>query len=217
MKRFLLLLLILADLHANSQVYNNEWINYSQTYYKFKVGATGLYRISQPALSSIGLGSTPAELFKLWRNGKEIPVYTTVATGSMGESDYIEFWGEMNDGKPDLPLYRLPDFQLDDKWSIETDTAFYFLTVTSSASNLRYQPTANNVALNILPVEPYFMRSVGTQWRQKTNNGFAESVGSLVYSSAFDQGEGWTSLDIFNSGTPLTDNQLNLMVYTGPG
>ena len=69
MKKFLLPLLLFISLLAQSQAYNNEWINYSRTYYKFKVGATGLYRISQPTLASIGIGSTPAEQFQLWRNG----------------------------------------------------------------------------------------------------------------------------------------------------
>src|SRR5258706_15384834 len=128
MKRLLLPILIFSSLYVNSQAYNNEWINYSRTYYKFKVGATGLYRISQPTLASLGIGSTPAEQFQLWRNGQEVPVYTSVQTGPMGAGDYIEFWGEMNDGKPDSILYRMPDYQLNDKWSLETDTVSFFLT-----------------------------------------------------------------------------------------
>jgi hypothetical protein len=32
----------------------------------------------------------------------------------------------MNDGKPDKELYRLPDYQLNDKWSLSTDTSVYF-------------------------------------------------------------------------------------------
>ena len=93
MKKFLLPLLIFTSLLANAQVYNNEWIDYSKTYYKFKVGTTGLYRISQSTLNTIGIGSTPAQHFQLWRNGKEVPLYTTVATGPFGAADYIEFWG----------------------------------------------------------------------------------------------------------------------------
>ena len=46
MKKFLLPLLLCTGLLAQSQDYNNEWINYNLTYYKFKIGATGLYSIS---------------------------------------------------------------------------------------------------------------------------------------------------------------------------
>ncbi len=55
MKRFLLFTIILLSLAMTSfaQVYNNEWIDYNKTYYKFKVAATGLYRIAQPSLAAI--------------------------------------------------------------------------------------------------------------------------------------------------------------------
>ena len=74
MKRILLLLLIAFSLSAGAQVYNNEWIDYNKTYYKFKVATAGLYRISQTALASIGLENTNADYFQLWRNGKQIPL-----------------------------------------------------------------------------------------------------------------------------------------------
>ncbi|MCY7309699.1 MAG: hypothetical protein LH619_02875, partial [Chitinophagaceae bacterium] len=137
MKKLLLPLLLLTGLLAQSQAYNNEWINYSRTYYKFKVGATGLYRISQSTLTSIGIGSTAAEQFQLWRNGRQVPLFTSVQTGPLGGADYIEFWGEMNDGKPDSVLYKNPDHQLNNKWSLETDTAAFFLTVNPSGGNAR--------------------------------------------------------------------------------
>src|SRR5258706_17464 len=124
MTEFLLPLLIVFSLAANSQAYNNEWINYNRTYYKFKIGTTGLYRINQPTLAGLGIGSTPAEQFQLWRNGKQVPVYTSVQTGVMGGSDYIEFWGEMNDGVTDIDLYNTPDFQLNNK-CIESKTSHH--------------------------------------------------------------------------------------------
>src|ERR1700757_1716637 len=126
MKRIILLLLICTGFLAKAQVYNNEWIDYNKTYYKFKIGPTGLYRIPQALISSIGLGSVPAENFQLWRNGQEIPLFTSVPSGPLGGSDYLEFWGEMNDGKADKALYIDPDYQLNDHWSLQSDTAFFF-------------------------------------------------------------------------------------------
>lgn len=215
----------LVWLSAYSQNYNNEWINYSQTYYKFKVGATGLYRITQATLAGIGLGSTSAERFQLWRNGKEVPLYTTVATGAMGSADYIEFWGEMNDGKPDNALYLDPAYQLNDKWSLETDTAAFFLTVTASGGNLRYTPSVNTLPSS-LPVEPYFMCTVGKYYKDQKNRGLGGVAGDL-FSSSYDKGEGWTSTDVitdaqrtppfvvYGSTAPVTFS--NLFVYpAGP-
>lgn len=215
MKKFLLPLLLFISMLAQSQAYNNEWINYTRTYYKFKVGATGLYRISQPTLTSIGIGGTPAEQFQLWRNGKEVPVYTTVQTGVMGAADYIEFWGEMNDGKPDSVLYRNATHQLNNKWSLETDTVSFFLTVNPTSTNLRLAPAANNLPAAI-PAEPYFITTVGKYYKDKLNSGYAAVVGEYVYSSAYDQGEGWTSFDL-TTGLTKTEGLPYLSTYTGAG
>jgi hypothetical protein len=217
MKRILLILFILSGFFAKAQNFNNEWIDYSKTYYKFKVGATGLYRISQATLSTLGLSAVQAEHFQLWRNGEEVPLYTSVQTGTLGTSDYIEFWGKRNDGKPDKVLYRNPDFQLSDAYSLNTDTAAFFLTVNTASPNLRLVPTINDVAGNSLPVEPYFMHTAGVNFRIKENAGFAAVISEYVYSSSYDQGEGWTTGDI--GKTTTTEFTLgtfpNLFVYTG--
>lgn len=213
MKRLLFCLLVLTGFAASAQVYNNEWIDHSKTYYKFKVGKNGLFRIPQATLATAGLGSVPAEQFQLWRNGVEVPIYTSAATGTLSGSDYIEFWGEMNDGKPDKGLYRKPDYQLNDKWSLQTDSSTYFLTA-NTGSNLRLASTANNISGNTLPAEPYFMYKAGQYFRNKINNGFAVNVGDLMYSSSYDKGEGWSSGDIGVNGTNSFTFS-NLFVYSG--
>ena len=109
MKRILLIVMLLAGLMAQAQPYNNEWIDYSKTYYKFKLSVTGLYRIPQSTLAAVGMANANADHFQLWRNGVEIPIYTTQTNAPLAGDGYIEFWGEMNDGKADLPLYRNPD------------------------------------------------------------------------------------------------------------
>jgi hypothetical protein len=215
MRKLLLPLFLFVSMLAQSQAYNNEWINYSRTYYKFKVGATGLYRISQPTLASLGIGSIPAEQFQLWRNGQQVPVYTTIQTGPMGGSDYIEFWGEMNDGKPDSVLYRNLDYQLNNKWSLETDTVSFFLTVNPTGANLRLTSAANNLPAAI-PAEPYFIATVGKYYKDQLNPGYAAVVGEYVYSSSYDQGEGWTSFNLF-TGLTKTEGLPYLSTYTGVG
>src|SRR5687768_2099274 len=125
MKPILLLLFLSSAMMASSQSFNNEWIDYSKTYYKFQPGATGVYRISLATLTAAGINGTPAEQFQLWRNGVEIPIYTTSATGPLGAGGYIEFWGEQNDGKVDKVLYNDMDYQLSDKFSLQTDTVSF--------------------------------------------------------------------------------------------
>jgi hypothetical protein len=217
MKRILLFLFICISLLGKAQVYNNEWIDYSKTYYKFKIGPTGLYRITQPTLNSLGLGNIPAQNFQLWRNGQQITLYTSVPSGALGNNDYIEFWGEMNDGKPDKQLYPVSDYQLNDHWSLQSDTAFYFLTVNPAGPNNRFVNTINDVAGNVLPPEPYFIYTLGKYYKDKINGGYAALVGdAYVYSSVYDKGEGWTSYDI-GTGATVNNTYSNLHVYSsGP-
>lgn len=214
MKKILIAVLILITVNAKAQ-FNNSWIDYSKTYYKFYLAKDTLCRIPQSVLSTAGLGTVNADHFQLWRNGQQVRLFTSVSNAVLGASDYLEFWGEMNDGKPDKELYRNSDFQLNDKYSLETDTAAYFLTVNSAGGNLRYLTTANTAPIVATP-DAYFMRSTDVYFNKQINRGYANRVGEYVYSSSFDEGEGWSTADIIPSN-PYQLRFLQLNLYTaGP-
>jgi hypothetical protein len=213
MKKILLVVLIAITASvANGQLYYNEWIDFSKTYFKFKVGADGLYRITPTDLNSMGLSTVPAQNFQLWRNGKEVALFTSNASGALGASDYVEFWGQKNDGVADKDLYRNASYQLSDKLSLITDTAAYFLTVNSTTSNLRYASTANNVAGNTLPPLAFFTHTARVDFKEYINRGTVLYAGEYVYSSAYDQGEWWSTFEIYPAN-PVTVNFNNLFVY----
>src|SRR5687768_17978756 len=112
MKRIFTLIFILTTLAGSAQEFYNEWIeDYSKTYYKFKIASAGLFRISKASLDSAGIGNSPVEQFKLFHNGKEVPLYTSASAGILPAGGFIEFWGEKNDGQPDRPLYRSASYQ----------------------------------------------------------------------------------------------------------
>lgn len=215
MKKLLLPILLLLSIAGYCQT-NNSWIDYNKTYYKFPVGATGLCRIPQSTLVSLGLANVPANQFQLWRNGEEVRLYTTSSSGPLATSGYIEFWGEMNDGKKDTKLYLNTDYQLSDKFSLVTDSASYFLTVNTAGNNLRYADAANNVAGTSLTPEPYFMNTKGVYYRTRISPGYAAAVGEYVYSSSYDMGEGWMSNGIApGSGFALFQMLDSLNIYPG--
>jgi hypothetical protein len=218
MKRILLLVFILTSVLSQAQNYNNEWIDYNKTYYKFKVATTGLYRISVEALASIGLSNANADHFQLWRNGVEVPLYTTSQNAPLSTGGYIEFWGEMNDGLPDKPLYRQPEWQLNERASLQTDTSVYYLTINSAGNNRRLVTTVNDVAGNTLPAEPYLMYTVETNHKIRINPGRAELVGtSYTYSSSYDYGEGYTSAELISGGASYAAVYSLMRPYTGAG
>ncbi len=208
MRKLLIILLVLSATYiVSGQPYNNEWIDHSKTYYKFKLGATGLYRINQTALPT-ALKTAGAEQFQLWRNGKQVSIYTSVPSGALPSNGYIEFWGEKNDGLPDKPLYKDQANQLSAALSLETDTATYFLTL-NPAPNARLSDAVNDVASNTLPPEPYFMYHYRNNQQANINRGKATNFGQYVYSSTYDIGEWWASQDIYPAA-PLLVNAGNL-------
>jgi Peptidase family C25 len=211
-KKLLLPLLLFIVTSTNAQL-NNSWIDYSKTYYKFKIAADNICRIPQATLTAVGIGSANADHFQLWRNGKQVRLFTSVLAAPLGVSDYIEFWGEMNDGKPDATLYRQPQFQLADRYSLETDTAVYFLTINTTGGNLRYANAVNNSPSAATP-DAFFMRKIDLYFKDQVCRGYANNCcGTPIYSSAYENGEGLTSSDIV-VGTPRTIDIPDLNVYT---
>ena len=121
----------------------------------------------------------------------------------------------MNDGKADALLYKQPEFQLADRYSLETDTSTYFLTVNAGGGNLRYTNTVNTAPSAATP-DAYFMRNINLFYKDNLNRGFAKDLGEYVYSSAYDNGEGYTTSDR-NISSPFTETINGLNVYTsGP-
>ncbi len=216
MKRIFTLLFMLAALSVAAQPYNNEWIKFNQTYYKFKVATEGLLRISKASLDAAGIGGTQVQNFELWRNGVKVPFYSSVANGALPANGYLEFWGQPNDGKADKPMYRDPAYQHTDKNNLITDSVVYFLSVNNNQSGFRYQDVVNNVGGPVPPVEPYLMYTAGNYYKTKVNLGFAVDLREYLYSSSYDKGEYWSSGDIVPAN-PLSTTLSGLPVYgSGP-
>src|SRR5690606_14919183 len=131
----LLAIIALYSAAATGQtIYGNEWIDYNKTYYKFKVGKDGIYRIPKSALDAAGVPvAVTGQQFLLFRNVQEVLVYTTTAV-SVGYGDYIEFYGTIADGQLDKLLYEKPEWQTTDKISLFTGTACYFLTYDNGSN-----------------------------------------------------------------------------------
>lgn len=197
MKKLLLIVFIFCCLGAVGQTYQNSWIQYNQTYYKFTIGSEGVYRIPQSILQQAGLGNVPAETFQLWHNGTQQPIYITRQNGILSGGDYIEFYGVLNDGKPDTKLYNYADLQLSDHRSLITDSSSYFLTFSTNGTGLHFLDDANNLSGNTLAPEKYFMNKRAVYYEDGINPGHGIPVGGVyLYSSSYESGEGWQSSTI---------------------
>lgn len=120
-----------------AQPYGNEWIDYSQTYYKFPVVEKGVYRISYQSLinSGLPLSSINPQDIQLFARGEEVPLYIQgESDGTFDPNDFIEFYAEGNDGWLDSVFYKGRNNQPNPYYSLINDTIQYFLSWNTNAS-----------------------------------------------------------------------------------
>ena len=156
-RRILLFIGLLFPSFLFSQPYGNEWINYAQPYYKFKVAETGIYRIHKQALinSGIPIDAINPKNFQIFGNEKELFIYIDgEEDGSFDENDYIEFVGQKNDGWLDSLLYENPADMLNPNYSLINDTITYYLTWNSSTINRRVTPESGQ-NYDTYPTSPF--------------------------------------------------------------
>lgn len=206
--------MLFAEQPASAQNYGNEWINYSQTYFKIKIGENGIYRIPYNLLQSYGMGSVQGMQFAVYREGQQVPVYVS-NNGILGSNDYIEFYGQKANGKMDTELYNSPADQPTNEVHSISDTAYYFITYNSTGANARL--TLNSNAMPPAPpaAEPYCMATAYPTASMRTNFAPGESYYTgtelvYYYSGKYDRGEGWGITGY--APTNLTYNTPN--VYT---
>ena len=147
-------LLSLLALCGFGQGYGNEWINYSQKYYRIPVTHDGIYRIDSTTLVNAGipLSNINPKNFQLFGRGKEQYIFIKgEADGVFNTNDTLEFYGQGNDGFLDSALYA-PGVTLPNPYiSLFNDTAAYFLTWNTSLSNHRMVSTTDTSFSGITP------------------------------------------------------------------
>jgi hypothetical protein len=126
------------------QTHGNEWINYSQKYYRIPVTQDGIYRIDSITLAHAGIpltGINPKN-FQLFGRGKEQYIFIKgEADGVFNANDTLEFYGQKNDGFLDSVLYPAGSTPPNPYVSLFNDTAIYYLTWNSSVNNHRMVST----------------------------------------------------------------------------
>ena len=101
MKTILYLILVCLSLHINSfaQIYGNEWIQYSQKYFAFKVHTSGIHKLEYSTLQNAGINPNTFSTANMQIFGKEteIPLYLVDGgDSSFDPGDYLLFYGEKN-------------------------------------------------------------------------------------------------------------------------
>ncbi|QCR22934.1 C25 family cysteine peptidase [Pontibacter sp. SGAir0037] len=209
----------LGKVQAQS-TYGNEWINHSQTYYKIRVFSDGLHRLNYTYLDSLGLKGVDPRHFQIFRKGKQLAIYVAgEEDGKLDQQDFIEFFGEKNNGALDKEMYKDPKHQIHQLRSIYTDTAAYFLTF--SAAGGKRMRVANTVSAG-RTAEPYHIQKAATVFFDAFYRGkkYEENMmpwldlGQGYVGSTSRNPKSWNLDNIINLETTGFKPQLAISVYT---
>jgi hypothetical protein len=219
MKHFLFFILLLVILPSGikAQPFGNEWINYSQKYYKIKITNNGVYRITPATLTAAGipLSSIDPRNYQLFNNGVEQKIYIQgESDGTLDSADFIEFYAERNDGSRELPLYTNTSFVPNPYYSLINDTAVYFLTWNSSTANNRMTSETDVNFASYTP-DNYFFKEAIQAFTGSYYSGTTDNTGGT--SALYVSSEGYFDAQVINMGSSLQKNLSTPNIYSsGP-
>ena len=176
--------------------YANGWISFSQPYFKIQVAQDGVYRLRYTDLQAAGfpVNSDP-RFIQLFHRGKEQSIYIKGQGDAVFDaSDYIEFYGQKNDGTLDSLLYKPSSLQPHKYYNLYSDTTAYFLTYNSSFSRGLRMDSVQLVNVSNLPPENFQYAQRLFVYHDQYSAGLTS--GDVTQSTNFDQGEGWTGIGI---------------------
>jgi len=189
MKRIIFSLILLPIITFAQQ--ENDWINYSQSYFKFPIVNDGVYRVTYQQLINAGVNLTNIDPrnIQIFSKGEEQPIYIEgESDGTFDGNDFIELYCEHNDGWYDSELFSDSAHALNPHYSMFSDTAYYFLTWNNLTSNIRMVSEVD-LNFNAYNRSPYFWNEVKRIGKSKYNPGQTTSTGWAV--PEYSNGEGW--------------------------
>ncbi len=218
-----------------AQPFGNEWINYSQKYYKIKISQNGVFRIDSATLVSAGItNSIDPRNFQLFNKGVEQYIYVQGENdGVFNNADFIEFYAQKNDGVSDSALYINTAFVPNPYYSLINDTAVYFLTWNNSISNKRMVPETDVSFGSYAPSTYFFKEEIQSvkEWPIDPPPGSNANPSNWIYGAYYEgetdaaggtdcrytRSEGWFDFNVINLGGNLQYSVNTPNVYTsGP-
>lgn len=228
MRKLLLgLFLVFTCSQIFAQPYGNEWIKNDQKYFKIKIGQAGIYRIDYTSLipaateMKLSLSTVNPKKWQMFYKGVEIPIYVSGENDNVFNNyDFIEFYATTNDASLDKELYKDERHLANHRFSMVTDTAYYYLTFlpSSSSQTARHLQNYQNNNFNSLQKELFFMHENYSQYTNSYNYGKGLDLsGSEASDPLYKEAEGWTGT-YFGSGTNYSSFLASVQsrfLYTG--
>ncbi|MCX6183195.1 MAG: C25 family cysteine peptidase [Bacteroidetes bacterium] len=199
-KHILYIVFILFGLgNIAAQSGTNQWINYSQKYYKFPVTANGIYKISYQTLFNAGINVNAINPlnFQVFGRGQEQYIFINGEDDEIFDpADYILVYGQKNDGYFDNRMFKDTLNNPNPYYSMVNDTSYYFVTYNSSKSNRRIiEDTDNNYTG--YTASPYFNFEQVQSLSNQYSGGSTTAIDT--YLPSYSAGEGWVGPTMYYS------------------
>lgn len=217
MRKLVLFLSVLFPIVLNAQ-YGNEWIDYSQKYYSFKVWKNGVYKLDYSLLLSAGVpvSTIDPDNFQVYGFDHEQPIWVEGGgDGSFDPGDYIVFYGKKNTSWLDSMIYDNADDVSNKYYPHYSDTINYYLSWNTTGGNQRITEETDVNFAGFTPAD-YFLRKVSYGGNNVYLEGF--KLAGMSYAT-YVEGEGWHGPLIYMANTNNYEDVLlsTTNVYTGPG
>lgn len=195
MNKLLIFVLIFISNLGFSQTFGNEWINYNQNYYSFKIWQDGIYKIDYSTLvnSGVPLNSISPDNIQIFGFEKEQPILIVDGNdGSFDSGDYILFYGQKNTIWFDSLFYEDSSKVLNKYYPLYNDTITYFLTWNNSISNNRMVVETDINFSNYSP-SSFFYKTNYVSFNSYYNVGY--NILGVNYSK-YHEAEGWSNMPV---------------------
>lgn len=210
MKKGLLAGICLLPLFGFAQSVNS-WIDFSQTYYKIPVAQDGVYRLTYTDLQNAGVpvGSIDPRFIQIFHRGTQQAIYfkndQQPADSKFDATEYLEFYGQHNDGTRDSKLYTPASAQPHSYYNIYSDTAAYFLTWNQLPVQGKRMTSFSEVNVSGLPKQTAQTSQRLSLFTSQYSGG--ETLSDVIQYSYFNNGEGWTGSTICTGTSGCTSFQ----------
>ncbi len=182
---------------ASAQVTGNEWIDYSQSYFKIKTGSNDIHRVTYTTLVNAGfdVAGTGSGQLKMYHRGQEVAIFVQDGSdGRLDEGDYLEFYGKKNDGTQDTELFNFPSDQIHKFYNLFSDTTAFFLTTSAEMGGKRMEVL--NASSNGLSPVAFHNNEILNVYTSEFSFGQYYPIGNPngeVKSSRYDRGQMFVS------------------------
>ncbi len=206
-KRLIFCALFLLWAGAAQAQYANGWITPGQSYYKVRIAREGIYRITQADLQNAGfpVAAVDPRTLQLFHRGEEQAIFVQGEQDAVfNASDFIEFYGQRNDGTLDAALYQPASAQPHSFYNLYSDTTAYFLTWSLGQPGKR-MATFSEVNVDNVPKDSHHLNQRLSVFTNEYSPG--NTLSGVIRLSSFDTGEGWTGTTICVGNTGCTGQQ----------